>query len=42
MHMSLSGKEYMYISIDWLHDLRTLNLDVHGYFCYSDISNAVS
>jgi hypothetical protein len=32
----------MYIFIGWLHDLRTLNLDVHGYSCCSDISNAVS
>jgi hypothetical protein len=29
MHMSLNGKEHMY-------------LDVHGYSCCSDISNAVS
>jgi len=42
MHMSLNGKEHMYISIDWLHDLMTLNLNVHGYSCCSNISNAVS
>jgi hypothetical protein len=28
--MSLNGKEHMYISINWLHVLKALSLDVHG------------
>jgi hypothetical protein len=42
MHMSLNGREHMYISIGWLHVLRTLSFDVHGYLHCLGMSNAVS
>jgi hypothetical protein len=42
MHMSFNGEEHMHISIDWLHVLKALSLDVHGCSCYTDMSNVMS
>jgi hypothetical protein len=42
MPRSFNGKELMYTSIVWLHDLRTLSLDVQGYCYCSGMSNTVS
>jgi hypothetical protein len=40
--MSFNGKELVYISIDWLHVLKALSLEVHGCSCYPDMSNVMS
>jgi len=42
MPRSFNGKELMYTSIVWLHDLRTLSLDLQGYCYCSGMSNTVS
>jgi len=42
MHMSFNGAKRMHISIDWLHVLKELSLDVHGCSCYPDMSNVMS
>jgi hypothetical protein len=42
MPKSFNDKELMYTAIVWLHDLRTLSLEVKGYFHCLGMSNTVS
>jgi len=42
MPKSFNGKKLMYTSIVWLHDLKTLSLNVQWYFHCSGMSNTVS
>jgi hypothetical protein len=34
MHMSFNGQDHMYISIDWLHDLKASSFNVLRYLCF--------
>jgi hypothetical protein len=42
MHMSFNGQEHMYISIDWLHDLKALSFNVHECLHCSELEMSVS
>jgi hypothetical protein len=42
MHMSFNGNEHMYISIAWLHVLKSIELGCTRMFTYPCMSNDMS